>query len=144
MTFWPSAIIGFVVATILAIGIHELIVDSMERQQTAAIEAQKTADLTTDTKYTQPAIASDSDALQSCNTNLDACNNLLQHAPTTCVPITHVAECTKTAQSAASRPSFGLTAAAIEAHNLTCRNQIGQLNNAKDWATACIKNGTCQ
>lgn len=142
MTFWPSAIIGFVIATILGIGIHELIVDNMEMDQAAAIQEQKTADIQECSKTTQPAIVSDTDALQSCNNNLNACDDLLQHQPATCVPVSINTSCTKTANLAAAR--LGITSTAITAHNLFCRNQIEEFNSAKTWAIQCLKNGTCQ
>lgn len=139
--WWLSASAGAIVALIIGYMAHSIDVSRIEAKQESAIEAQKTADNSQCDKNNQPAIVSDTDALQSCNNNLTACDNLLHQRPT-CVPVDHPASCTKTANLAAA--GFGLTSSAIQAHNLFCRNQIDQFNNAKNWAIECIKNGTCQ
>ncbi len=142
--WWLSAAAGAIVALIIGYMAHSLDINRIEAKQESAIEAQKTADITQCNKNTQPAIVSDSDALQSCNNNLNACDNLLRQQPATCVPVYRAASCTKTANSAALRSSYGLTSGAIEAHNSFCKSQIEYLNSAKTWAIQCQKNGTCQ
>lgn len=140
---WFPVIAGAILMALILVPLHEWDVYRIEVAQEQVLKDQVTFDIKQCDKNTQPAIASDSNALQTCTNNLNVCLGKLSNA-TVCVPIIKHTCNAKTVKSPASGPTFGITSGAIDAHNIFCDQQVDSLNSAKDWAVECLKNGTCQ
>lgn len=138
--WWLSASGGFILASIIALTAHNLDTDRLELKRQNDINDQKTLDQKECQDQTIPATESDRNALQTCNNNLNTCDNLLRKQPATCVPINRPASRVKTATATAS----GITSTTITAHNQWCDNIVDQYNNALTWAAACQKAGNCK
>lgn len=143
-------IVGIIIAAAILIPLHFWIVDGIKiadkANQDAAVKAQTTFDIQQCADNTKPATESDSNEVQNLTNSLNACLGKLRDtaAASACVPVHNNTGKPKAAKGGVARPRSGLTQGSIDAANIFGRAQVDSLNSAKDWATACLANKTCQ